>query len=210
MKVNGVIIVVVMLTIFIGGYFALYGKDVVQDYGQINPHLTDCNRVGAGKACDVLLEYGIEPRLYEESRDYRLAIESILKTRDISQSKPIDDFTHNYAGNNGITLPEEFTRKWPKFIDTSTKYLQLITNSCNSAQTLNSSDCKDLLNFGVSPEIYWSNKTYMKEIFNRASSAELKNDRSIIEDLDVYTHEFAEENGISLPQTYTKRWPKPE
>lgn len=72
-----------------------------------------------------------------------------------------------------------------------------------------SPNCDGLADNGVAVEVSVHNDAYQTAIKNKVLDVNDK-PRKQIKALDVFTHQYAAENGISLPDSYTSRWPKPE
>lgn len=171
----------------------------------------DCQTYGAGEACNDLLELGVSPELSMSNN--QLEISEIAERHDPEETENLIDLTYQYSAENSITLPETYTHSWSyakvSQKQLNTKQLQLIATKCLVTRHENGRECRELLELGIAPRLYLSNQTYLEKIFNRIASAAEKSDPSLLKDLDVYTHEFASENGITLPESYTSRWPKP-
>lgn len=184
-----------------------------EQVGKLAPSVIDCQTYGAGEACNDLLELGVSPKLSKSNKSYQLEISEIAERHDPEEMENLIDLTYQYSAENSITLPETFTQRWSytkvSQKQINTKQLQFTATKCLITMQENSRECLELLELGIAPGMYLRNQTYLEDIFKRISSATEKSDPSLLKDLDLYTHEFASENGISLPESYTSRWPKP-
>lgn len=98
---------------------------------------------------------------------------------------------YNLADTPNQPSPEEFI---------------LISNGCIAEQNLRHGKCPKLLLFGVDASLYLHNTRY------KAIISESPNDFSNIlqmrEHMVQETYKFAEQNGISLSDSYTSHWPE--
>lgn len=69
--------------------------------------------------------------------------------------------------------------------------------------------CDHLFEYGVEPSLFVKDEVYKTEVFDIVDVWEM-NDKPCKLTLDRFTHVYAEENAIALPDSYTERWPKPE
>ncbi|AFI85474.2 hypothetical protein Q7A_2686 [Methylophaga nitratireducenticrescens] len=184
-----------------------------EQVGKLAPSVIDCQIYEAGEACNDLLELGVSPEPSKSNKSSQLEISEIAESHDPEEMENPIDLTYLHSAENSITLPETFTQRWSyakvSQKQKNTKQLQFIATKCLIARRENSRECLELLELGIAPRLYLNNQTYLEKIFKTIASATEKSDPSLLKDLDVYTHEFASENGISLPESYTSRWPKP-
>ena len=184
-----------------------------EQVGKLAPSVIDCQIYEAGEACNDLLELGVSPELSKSNKSYQLESSEIAESHDPEEMENQIDLTYQHLAENSHTLPETFTQRWSytkvSQKQINTKQLQLIAAKCIITRNQNGRECLELFELGIAPGLYLNNQTYLEKTFKRIASAAEKSDPSLLKDLDVYTHEFASENGISLPESYTSRWPKP-
>ena len=84
--------------------------------------------------------------------------------------------------------------------------LQLMTTAC--LVELNGQTCQYLSDFGVSVAMFQNDPKYQAAINDKVARAAIRKEYGAVNDLAGFTHEFAEENGINLPDDYTERWPQ--
>jgi hypothetical protein len=86
------------------------------------------------------------------------------------------------------------------------KTLKASAVNCVQAGTPN---CDGLADNGVAVDLFLQNASYQTAIKNKVLDVNDK-PRKQIKALDVFTHQYAAEHGISLPDSYTSHWSKPE
>jgi len=210
-------ILVTTISIVLGIFVLVLIKPWISDKEQLAdlaPSVFECKGNGVGEACNKLLEVGISPELLQVNARYEREVSDIIVRNKSEEMETLVDFTYQYAALNKITLPESYTQKWskpntsPSLRKDATEF-HFISNTCPAQSTPTASICQDLLKFGVSPELLYRNTEYRDEITGRAAAAKNENKLHRIKDLDVFTHEFASKNGITLPDDYIKQWPNP-
>ena len=88
----------------------------------------------------------------------------------------------------------------------SPKEFILISNGCIAEQNLHHGKCPKLLLFGVDASLYLYNTRY-KAIISESSN-DFSNILQMREHMVQETYKFAEQNGISLSDSYTSHWPE--
>jgi len=68
---------------------------------------------------------------------------------------------------------------------------------------------EDLVNIGVAPGIFIHDESYRQEICNKTETAATSGKSWPIRHLESFTHHYASLHGITLPDSYTSRWPEP-
>lgn len=88
----------------------------------------------------------------------------------------------------------------------------LLTHTCKDEKE----SCRSLMSYGVDPEMFISKLEYRTSLQRLASHEHSPNKPDYFQNIGQLrthnieeTYKFAEQNGISLSDSYTSHWPKP-